>query len=327
MIKIVVDLMGADNSPKILAPGAIKAINENPNLYVILCGKKDLILEGISNLEYNVNQIEIVDCQEEITNYDVPTIVFKTKPNSSLVKGLKICRDNDDVKAFTSCGSTGAVLASSIFILGKISRIRPALSSVLGGLKKDFCIVDCGANSDCRAIQLLEFAQMGTAFMQTKGVNNPKVVLLSNGAEDQKGSEIIKNAHLLLKESKLNFCGNIEGKDILSSGADVIVCDGFSGNVALKTIEGTANAIFKNIDDIARKSLNKENNEIYHKIISDLKNRYDYNSLGGAVLLGVNKPVVKGHGAAVSETIYNICNLAYTLAYNDLTNKIKNILN
>ena len=268
MIKIVVDLMGADNSPKELVKGAIKAANENTDIYLYLCGPKDEIEDELKNAVNN--NLCIIDSTEAITNYDKPVKAFKTKPNSSLVKGLTLAKENDDIEAFVSCGSTGAVLVSSVFVLGRIGKVRPALSPILGG-KHDFCIVDCGANVDTRIDELLDFAKMGKAYMEAYGIDNPKIALLSNGAEPGKGNDLVKEAHKALSEMEgYNFIGNVEGKNILFSDADVIVCDGFAGNIALKTIEGTAIAIVNGLIEYSKK-----NNcmDTIGKAVSDIMNK------------------------------------------------------
>ena len=322
MVKVVVDLLGADNKPKDLISGAIKAANDNKDLYLYVCAPKSEIEEEVSKA-INKN-VEIIDCNEAITNYDKPVKAFKTKPNSSLVKGLTFTRDNDDVDAFVSCGSTGAVLVSSVFVLGRIGKVRPALSPILGG-HHEFCIVDCGANVDTRIDELLDFAKMGKAYMEASGVGNPKIALLSNGSEPGKGNDLVKEAHQALSNMEgYNFIGNVEGKNILSSEAHVIVCDGFAGNIALKTIEGTAIEIVKGLIEYGKK-----NNcmDVIGKAVSEIMNKFDYNTKGGAVMLGVNKLVIKGHGAAVNETIYSIINQAYNLTINGLIKKITDNLN
>lgn len=322
MIKIVVDLLGADNGPEELVNGAIKAAKENSELYLYLCGPKDKIEDAVK--KSGLDNLCIVDCVDAITNYDKPVKAFKTKPNSSLVKGLTLAKEDDSVEAFVSCGSTGAVLVSSVFVLGRIGKVRPALSPILGG-NHDFCIVDCGANVDTRIDELLDFAKMGKAYMEAYGVDNPKIGILSNGSEPGKGNDLVKEAYKALSEMEgYNFIGNVEGKNILTTEADVIVCDGFAGNIALKTIEGTALAIVKGLLDYGKK-----NNcmDVIGAAVNDIMNKFDYNTKGGAVMLGVNKLVIKGHGAGVAETVYSIINQAYRLAKNELVKKIKDNLN
>lgn len=325
MVKVVCDLMGADNKPHDLIKGVIDAINLNPDVFCYVCCPYDDVKDVLDNLSYNKNQIEIIDCNEEITNYDIPTKAFREKKNSSLVRGLTLTKENDDISAFLSCGSTGAVLVSSVFILKTVTHLRPALSPIIAG-KKKFCIVDCGANVDCRVDQLLDFAKMGVAYMEALGINNPKVSLLSNGHEEKKGNDVIKETHQELKRiMPNNFIGNIEGKNILYSDSDVVVCDGLMGNIALKTIEGTAGVISNEILEMS-KELDSDTQKKILKMLLNLRNKFDYNTKGGAVLLGVNKIVIKAHGAGVAETFTSIINQAYELTKGDLIGKIKKYL-
>ena len=326
MNKIVVDLLGADKSEVDLLEGAIKAINEDPDLKVCLCGYKSEIEEHLNKYAFNSQQLEIIDSLEEVTNLDSPSRAFKQKPNSSLILGLKKCKEEDDVKGFVSFGATGAVMVSSMFIVGRMEQIsRPTLSSMLLDEKgNNFCIVDCGANVDCKVEHLLDFAKMGVAFMKTNGVRNPRVALLSNGKEEKKGNELVKEAHQLFLKQDFNFVGNIEGNRVLSGDCDVVVCDGFSGNILLKTIEGAAKTVFMDLVNIAKHSSKDEAN-ILMDSVKNLLNKYDYNSKGGAILLGINKVLVKGHGGANSETVYNCIRIANELVKNELVEKIKSM--
>ena len=215
MIKIVVDLLGADKPQTELVLGAIRAISENKDLYVYLMGRKAELENFLANVTYDESQLEIVDCTQEITNYDDPVDAYHDKTDSSLIKGLKMCRMNEDIGGFVTCGATGVVLISSILILGKLNATRPALSVVLNGRNdKPFCIVDCGANIDCKADRFVDFARLGVAYMKTLGIENPTVATLSNGIEAGKGSDVIKEAHELLEKCGFNFTGNIEGKEV-----------------------------------------------------------------------------------------------------------------
>jgi len=326
MIKIVVDLMGADKPANELVSGAIDAINENSDLMVTLCAKKDIIMPVLETLSYNKDQVEIIDCSEEITNNDIPTKAFRKKPDSSLVKGLNICKNDPLAGGFVSCGSTGAVLVSAMFILGRIGEVRPCLSCLLLGQKGEFLISDCGANVDCKPEQIVEFAKMGVAYMKAKGIENPTVRLLSNGAEEKKGPDAIKEAHQLLKESGLNFLGNVEGKDVLQSTCDVICSDGFAGNTVIKTIEGTAKALFMDMIKEAKEAQDDEEAKVLMNMVKKLMAKYDYNTLGGANLLGVKKPVIKGHGAGEAKTFYNMIKEAYVLAKNDMIGIMEKLL-
>ncbi len=323
MIKIVCDLMGADKNAKELVSGPIKAVNEIEDLELVLCCKESDIKDELSKLQYDEKRVTIIDCLEEATNNDIPTKVIKQKPNSSLVKALTLCKENDDCKAYVSCGPTGVVLAASIFILGRIAQIRPALACVLMGNKGKLCICDCGANVDATPENILNFAKMGVSYMKALGVENPRVRLLSNGVEEKKGPEAIKLAHQLLKESDLNFLGNVEGSNALQSDTDVICADGFAGNILIKTIEGAAKALFYDMMVMSKTSKDKEEAKVLGNTVKTLLDKYDYNTKGGAILLGVNKIVLKGHGAGEAETFYNMILEAYKLAKADMVNDLK----
>lgn len=324
MIKIAVDLLGADKSEIELLSGVITALNENPDLFAYILGTKEKLETALENETFRKEQLEIIDAPRFITNHDNPMEAIRSKADSSMVKGAALCRDREDVEAFVSCGATGALMVSSMMLIKPIS---PAIGPVLvcEFLKRNgdyICLSDCGANLDCPADRIVSFAKMGTAYMKAKGVKKPKVRLLSNGAEDSKGTNVIKEANALLKDSGLNFLGNIEGSTVLSSDADVIAADGFTGNVLLKTLESGATSVIKDIYDYAE-TLEGEAKESFKALADKLYKRYDYNTQGGAVLLGVKKPVIKGHGAATAETLYSIVNIAYTLAKNKLVEKIK----
>ncbi len=328
MIKIAVDLLGADRSELELLEGVIDAIRENPDLFVYILGTKEILENALKQKNTNPAQFEVIDATEVITNYDNPMEVIRTKQNSSMIKGAALCRDNDEVGAFVSCGATGVLMVSSMMIIKPLSpTMGPVLVCEL--LKRDgkyFCISDCGANLDCPADRIVSFAKMGSAYMKAKGVENPVVRLLSNGAEDSKGTALIKEAHALLKKSDLNFAGNIEGSNVLECDADVIAADGYSGNVLLKTLEGGATSVIKDIREYADTLENEEKEKLLN-LADKLYKRYDYNTQGGAVLLGVKKPVIKGHGAATSETMVSIIEIAYTLAKNNIVEKIKEEFN
>lgn len=324
MIKIVCDLMGADKNARDLVAGPIQALNEIEDLEIVLCCKEEDIKDKLNELTYDKNRVTIINCTEEANNNDIPTKVIKQKPNSSLVKALTLCKENDDCKAYVSCGATGVVLAASIFILGRIAQIRPALACVLMGNKGRLCICDCGANVDATPENILNFAKMGVSYMKALGVENPRVRLLSNGAEEKKGPEAVKLAHQLLKESDLNFLGNVEGSNALQSDTDVICADGFAGNILIKTIEGAAKALFYDMMVMAKTSPDEVEGKVLGKTVKTLLDKYDYNTKGGAILLGVNKIVLKGHGAGEAETFYHMVEEAYRLAKANMIADLKN---
>lgn len=321
MYKIAVDLQGADNAPELLADGVVRALSDSSDLCVYLCGDKARTEKIFKGKSVDKKRLVIVDAPETVVNGEDPVAAFETKKNSSLAVGMKLCK-TEGVGAFVTCGSTGAIFVTAMMTLEKIG--NPVL---LAELRKadgsPFCIADCGANVDCRPDRLVHFARMGNAYMKTLGVESPRIALLSNGAEDGKGNTLTKKANALLKDSGLNFIGNCEGTDILTGTADVIACEGFSGNILLKTIEGSVKAVLgeglamfdKLSDDVRRDDI--------HRVFKRLYNQYDYTALGGAVLLGFKAPIIKGHGAATAETVYHIIKNAYALVRNDLIRKIE----
>lgn len=332
MYKIIVDLLGADHSETELVLGAIRAVNDIEDLAVCLCGKEEELAPVLAELTYDTEKVELINCTQEITNYDEPVSAYHEKTDSTLIKGLKLCRTREDVDGFVTCGPTGVVLISSILVLGKICALRPALACVLRGKdNKEFCIVDCGANVECNADRYHDFARLGVAYMKSTGLENPRVALLSNGEEAGKGSETIKQAFEKLEEGAFHFVGNAEGTDVMNDFADVIVCDGMSGNVLLKSIEGTAKRFYADIlehledDNTAQAAAAPDamDKEEMKALLARLVKKYDYNNEGGAILLGVQKPVIKGHGAATADTIYHSIQMAYNLAKNQVVDKIR----
>ena len=318
MIKIAVDLQGADRPQTELVDGALMAVRENEELYLYLCGDEQELTRYINERGYRTERIEFINAPEVITNHDDPAEAFKNKKNSSLVRAAQLYKDDPDIGALVSCGATGAIFVTAMMMLGRIARISPMLLVELpriGGTP--LCIVDCGANVDCRAEKLVDFAHMGIAYMKAVGVAAPKVGLLSNGAEDKKGNAVVKQANELIRANIPEFVGNVEGTSVLTGEADVIVCDGFSGNVLLKTIEGSAKAALAELRKLpgVQDAVGEQLDAVYRK--------YDFNTQGGAVLLGTNIPVIKGHGAANSGTMYNIIRSAARLAKNGLVDKIR----
>lgn len=329
MIKIVVDLLGADKPQTELVSGAIRAISENKDLYVYLMGRKAELEDFLANVNYDESQLEIVDCTQEITNYDDPVDAYHDKTDSSLIKGLKMCRMNEDIGGFVTCGATGVVLISSILILGKLNATRPALSVVLNGRNdKPFCIVDCGANIDCKADRFVDFARLGVAYMKTLGIENPTVATLSNGIEAGKGSDVIKEAHELLEKCGFNFTGNIEGKEVLDGNADVVVCDGFAGNVALKVTEGTASMLLKMISkEFKSDILGCIIGLLAKPFLRRILKKINWEVFGGMLLLGVNGISVIAHGRSSSYAMKNAVRAAVRVLNKDINSKIAENIN
>lgn len=323
MIKIAVDIQGADNSENELIDGVVSALSANPDLYVHLVGDRGRLTAALGGKTVDESRLNIVHAPETITNSDDPVAAFGQKKNSSLVKAMELIKSEGDIGAFTTFGATGALFVSAMMSLKKITDCPALVCEPKHADGTPFCIVDCGANVDCRAEKLVSFARTGVAYMKTLGVKQPKVALLSNGAEDKKGSQVVKKANELLRMTRLDFIGNVEGTDVMTGDADVVVCEGFSGNVLLKTIEGVAKAVLaeqkKTLDALSGGSDAKRVRDMWN----ELYKKYDYTQLGGATLLGFDIPIVKGHGAATAETVQNCVQIAYTLAKNGLSQKLK----
>ncbi len=247
MVKIIVDAMGGDNAPLAVVRGCFKALSEYKDLIIVLVGRREEIEKCLAGCEYDPDRLEIIHAQDVITNDDKPVQAIKKMKESSLVKALQLTAEGYG-QGFISAGSTGAVLAGATLIIKRMEGIyRPALAPVLptaGGNGK-VLLIDCGANVDCKPDYLAQFAVMGSVYMQTVfGIENPKVALINNGAEESKGNELAKQSYQLIKNMPVNFQGNVEGRDIVSGEIDVAVADGFVGNVVLKTMEGFALAMF-----------------------------------------------------------------------------------
>ena len=327
-MKIIVDAMGGDNAPEQIVLGAIDALCEDKQLEVTLVGDTDAICKVLAGKKYDDNRLEIIDAKDVITNDDSPTMAIKTKKESSLVKAFEAL-NRDDADGFVSAGSTGAVLVGAFMKVGRIKGVsRPALAPVLPTLKGNGVVLcDCGANVDCKPVNLQHFAIMASAYAEGMlGVKNARVGLLNNGAEAHKGNELTQEAYKLLSETRgINFVGNCEARDILSGDYDVVVCDGFNGNIALKSAEGTANTVLKLIKDgVYSGGLKSKLGALMLKsVFKNVKKKMDYNAHGGACFLGVNKIVVKSHGASKSKSITASILQAKSLAEAKVCDKIK----
>lgn len=323
MIKIVVDAFGGDRSPQANVEGAIRALNENTDIYVIFTGDEKILKEELLKYKYDESRVEIVNASEVITCEDKPTEAIKLKKDSSLVKALDLLRYQEDVSAMVSAGSTGAVLAGAVIKVGRIKGVkRPAFCPILPTMNNSLVgLCDSGANVDCDPIHLCQFAVMGSLYME-KGFNieKPRVALLNIGTEDTKGDNLRKETYPLLKEIKeINFVGNMESRDFLSGNYDLVVCDGFSGNVLLKSTEGACLEMLKLLKKTFTKNLkNKLGALLLKKDIYAIKDYMDYNNYGGGVMLGVNKTIVKAHGSSKATSIYNCVKQAYNMEKNNL---------
>lgn len=328
-MKIIVDAMGGDNAPEQIVLGAVDATVADSDLNVVLVGDVDKIQPILDECVYDENRIETVDAKDVITNDDSPTMAIKTRKDSSLVKAFDTLKADSEASAFVSAGSTGAVLVGAFMKVGRIKGVsRPALAPVLPTYKGNGVVLcDCGANVDCKPIHLLHFAVMASAYAKDMlGVQNPRVGLLNNGVEAHKGNELAKSAYELLESTDgINFVGNCEARDILSGDFDVVVCDGFNGNIALKSAEGTANTVISLIKDGVYSGglRTKIGGLLLKPVFKSVKKKMDYNAQGGACFLGLNKVVIKSHGASKRKSITASILQAKTLAQKGVCDAIK----
>lgn len=308
-MKIYLDAMGGDHALDATVAGAQEALQLFPDLLVELGGPKAAVEAVIAEVFEDTPELRarvtVADCPELISNDEAPVIAVRQKKQSAVVDGMIKLKDKQ-VDAFVSAGSTGAVLAGGMFRLGRIKGIdRPALAPLLPNGRDYFLLIDCGANVDCRPEYLLQFAQMGDAYMRgMRGLKNPRIGLVNNGAEAEKGCELTKAAHKLLEGSGLNFVGNVEGREITHDTADVVVCDGFVGNVILKFMEGVAQTLLGMIKkEITADFKSKAGALLAKSAFKRVKKTMDYSEVGGAPLLGVNGCVIKAHGSSNAHAI------------------------
>lgn len=308
-MKIAIDAFGGDNAPLEIVKGAITAVNLVDDVEIVLVGDEEKIKSILNEYGYKGDKIEIIHSTEVITNDETPTIAIRTKKNSSIVVGLNALKQRDDIVGFISAGSTGAVLSGGALIVGRMPNVlRPALAPVLPTVKgTETMLIDSGANVDCKPEYLVQFAKMGTAYFRTmKNVENPKVALLNIGAENKKGNTLTHEAFELLSQEKdINFVGNAEARDLLAGDVDVVVADGFAGNIALKASEGAILNLLKILKkDIKEASLfSKIGASMMKPVFNSLKSNFDYNKLGGSTFVGIKKIVFKTHGTCKAETI------------------------
>jgi len=305
-MKIVLDGYGGDNAPYEIVKGAVQAVNSEDGFSIVITGDSQEVQKILHDLNYKGNRISILHTTEVIGCDETPTLAIRKKKDSSLVKGLMMLKEKE-ADGFVSAGSTGAVLAGGIFLVGRMNGVqRPALIPALPTINgKTVLLIDCGANTDCKPEYLVQFAHMAVAYSKVIcGIDNPRVALLSNGAESEKGNEVVKTTHELLKKSQLNFIGNLEARYILSGDADIIVSDGFDGNIALKSAEGTANAVFTLLKrEINSSFLAKIGALFLLPSLKRIKKTMDYTEHGGAAFLGVIYPMVKLHGSTKAKSV------------------------
>ena len=310
-MNILLDAMGGDNAPDANIKGTIKAINQI-KADVTLIGKEEIIRSKIKEfsgkeVEEISERIKIKNATETIEMEDQPTVAIKHKKDSSMVVGFKMLKEGEG-DVFISAGNSGALLAGATLLVGRIKGIdRPALAGILPAYKSQLLLIDSGSNTNCKPINLLQFAQMSTIYLRnTFGIKHPAIGLLNIGTEETKGNELVKESYQLLKEKSkeldINFVGNVEGRDAFSGEIDAIVTDGFTGNVFLKTTEGLGRFVKKTLSEsLTQNIISKICTVPCLPAINRFKKTMDYKSYGGALFLGVKKPVVKAHGSSDEE--------------------------
>lgn len=325
-VNVAVDAMGGDNAPHEIVKGAVDAVNMDKRIRVYLAGKEEAIAEELKQYTYNQEQVQIVSAQEIIETAEPPVMAIRKKKDSSIVKALNLVREGN-CDAFVSAGSTGAVLVGGQVIVGRIKGVeRPALAPMIPTEKGASLLIDCGANVDARASHLVQFAKMGSVYMEhVVGVKNPTVAIVNIGAEEEKGNALVKETFPLLKNCpEINFIGSIEARDIPAGYADVIVCEAFAGNVILKLYEGVGNTLIKKVKDGMMTSLRSKIGALLVKpALKQTLKAFDLEQYGGAPLLGLNGLVVKTHGSSKSVEIKNSILQCIAFKEQEINKKIK----
>ncbi|QHE61258.1 phosphate acyltransferase PlsX [Rossellomorea vietnamensis] len=324
-MKLAVDAMGGDHAPKEIVLGVKRALREFNDIEVLLYGDEKQIKQYITPED----RLTVVHTDEMIEGTDEPVRAVKRKKNASMVLMAQAVK-NGEADACISAGNTGALMTAGLFIVGRIDGIeRPALAPTLPTLDgKGFLMLDLGANVDAKPEHLAQYAVMGSIYSEkVRGINNPRVGLLNIGTEDKKGNELTKKTFQLLNNLPINFVGNVESRDLLDGPADVVVTDGFTGNMVLKTIEGTALSVFSMLKKTFTSSTkNKLAAGLVKNDLKQLKNMLDYTEYGGAGLFGLKAPVIKAHGSSNEVALYNAMRQAREMVKHDVSNTIKDAI-
>ncbi len=305
-MKIIIDAMGGDHAPHAPIEAGVQAAKVL-DVDIVFVGKTDVLQAELRKYQYPAEKIRIVHAETLISNHEEPAKAVRSKKDSSIVVAANLLKDGEG-DALLSMGNTGALLAAGLLIVGRIKGIlRPALATLLPSAKGPKMLIDAGANTNCKPENLVQFGIMGSLYMSgVMDIKNPTVGLMSNGEEEGKGDELTKETYPLLQQAPVNFIGNIEGRDVMEGNADVITCDGFVGNVILKTVEGMGSVVGSEIKNLfTRNLLTKLGAAFVMKGIKDFRKKMDYREYGGAPLLGTKKPVIKGHGSSDAKAVFN----------------------
>ena len=334
-MKILLDAMGGDNAPDAVIKGAVKAINEIKS-DILLIGNENIINQKIKQIfnKENISQIsekiKIYNTSEIITMEDIPTVAIKNKKDSSMVVGFKLLKEGKG-DVFISAGNSGALLTGATLLVGRIKGIdRPALAPMLPSYNKSVMLMDAGANTNCKPINLIQFAQMANIYLKNVfKIENPKIGLLNIGTEETKGNDLTKETYKLLKENSvsygINFVGNVEGRDVFTGKLDAVITDGFTGNILLKTVEGLGKFIKRSLtENLTKNIVTKIAAVPTLPAIKRFSKTMDYKEYGGALFLGVKKPIVKAHGSSDEKLFYYTIKQAEKFAENKVVDMMSN---
>lgn len=326
MIKVAVDAMGGDNAPAEMVRGAVGAVTLRQDIKVALVGQQDIIKEELEKCAFGGSQIEIVQAEEVIETAEPPVMAIRKKKKSSIVIGMNMVKDGS-ADAFVSAGSSGAILVGGQVIIGRIKGVeRPPLAPLIPTEKGVSLLIDCGANVDARSSHLVQFAKMGSIYMENVlGVKRPKVAIVNIGAEEEKGNALLKETFPLLKNSPdINFVGSIEARDIPHGDADVIVCEAFVGNVILKLYEGVGATLIGMVKQGMMQSTRSKVGALLVKpALKETLKAFDASQYGGAPLLGLKGLVVKAHGSSKAQEITNSIIQCVTFKEQEINEKIR----
>ena len=312
MMRIALDAMGGDHAPSAIVEGAVEALNEYDDVEILLVGDESAVAQELRSKQYPALRVRILHAPEAIGMGEPPLAAIRKKKNSSIRRAVDLVKSGE-ADAVVSAGHSGAMMALALIVLGASSGVdRPAIATIMPTFDKPFVLIDAGANVDCSPANLLQFALMGNAYAKhILGRATPRVAILSIGEEANKGNELTKESFKLLQATDLNFIGNVEGKDIFAGYADVVVCDGFIGNIVLKTSEGLAEATIKMLkQEIASLPTGRMGYLFIKKALRGFKKKTDYAEQGGSPLLGINVTCIIGHGRSTAKAIKNAIRMA-----------------
>jgi len=320
LYRIAMDAMGGDDAPQVIIDGAKAAIEKYDDIEITLVGKQ-AVLEPLADTH---ERIKVRYAEDTIEMCDPPVAAVRTKKDASMVVAMNMVRDKE-ADAVITAGSTGAMIAGATLLIRRIKGVeRPALAPVMPTLARGALLIDCGANVECRPTHLRQFGIMGSIYMENvMGIENPRVGLINNGTEDSKGTDLVKEANALLKETNINYIGFLESREIMLGGCDVAVTDGFTGNIMMKFAEGMGKAIFSMLKtELTANTISKVGAGLCKGAFKNIKKRMDYKEYGGALLLGVNGVAVKAHGNSDVKSLLNAIAQARTALAGDIVNKI-----